>query len=368
MRHAVEIITNCSFFQTFQKYLDTYIKNCHEKLAQDSNENQKAYRELNEGIFCSLLLLNKRRVGELQRMHLKEFLQNYKTSSSSEFERALSESEKILYKSFRRVVIRGKRGRRVPVLFDKKMVQLLEYSISLRENFQLQNNIYLFGIPNTENSINGYIVMRKQAKLALGDVEKARLLMSTRLRKHLATITQILKLEKNDLEQLATFLGHTEKTHAEFYRLPNDVYQTAKVSKLLMLSKAKVLDGRYTGKSLADIEIDDCFVSEDDVNSEDEDDPEAQVIEAESQNVVNDSVEEEVIEPVKVKKGLKRTLVPWTAKQKQVTEAFFKKHIENKIPPKKKEIEELVAKHKELFKNKKWATIKVYVCNKYAKK
>lgn len=49
------------------------------------------------------------------------------------------------------------------------------------------------------------------------------------LRKHLAIITQILKLEKNNLEQLSIFMGHTEKTHKEFYRLPNDVYQTAKV-------------------------------------------------------------------------------------------------------------------------------------------
>lgn len=102
--------------------------------------------------------------------------------------------------------------------------------------------------------------MRKQAKLALGSVEKALLLMSTRLRKHLAIITKILKLEKNELEQLATFMGHTQKTHEEFYRLPNGVYQTAKVSKLLMISKSRVLDDRYKEKSLSEIQIDDCFL------------------------------------------------------------------------------------------------------------
>ena len=346
--------------------MEIYIKKCHAKLAQDS-QNETAYRAFNEGIFCSLLLLNKRRVGELQRMDLKEFLRNYKSSSSSEFERALSESEKVLCRSFRRVVIRGKRGRGVPVLFEKKMVPLVEFSISLRENFQLQDNIYLFGIPKTENSINGYMVMRKQAKLAFGNAEKARLLMSTRLRKHLAIITQILKLEKNDLEQLATFMGHTEKTHAEFYRLPNDVYQTAKVSKLLMLSKTKVLDEKYKGKSLADIDVDDCIVSENDADSEEEDDT-REDINLQTQNTSDNNEEEEVVKQVKVKRGSKRTLVPWTTKQKELTEAFFKKHILKKIPPKKKEVEELVAKHPHLFKNKNWQTIKVYICNKYAKK
>lgn len=110
--------------------------------------------------------------------------------------------------------------------------------------------------------------MRRIAKLALGNVKKAFLLMSTKLRKHLAIISQILNLDKYDLEQLAIFMGHTEKTHSEYYRLPNDVYQVAKVSKLL-LSKSAVLDEKYKGKSLAEIDIgnDNCLLSD---NSDDQ--------------------------------------------------------------------------------------------------
>ncbi|KAG5866267.1 hypothetical protein JTB14_013618 [Gonioctena quinquepunctata] len=58
---------------------------------------------------------------------------------------------------------------------------------------------------------------------------------STKLRKHLATMSQIFAMTSNDLEQLSTFMGHTSDVHKQAYRLPDDVYQTAKISKLLLL-------------------------------------------------------------------------------------------------------------------------------------
>lgn len=72
--------------------------------------------------------------------------------------------------------------------------------------------------------------------------------------------------------------------------------------------------------------------------------------------------------PEVVKRGSKRTLVPWTKGEKYVAEKFFKKNIEREIPLKKNEVQELIAKNGELFKNRTWETIKVYICNKHAKK
>lgn len=46
-------------------------------------------------------------------------------------------------------------------------------------------------------------------------------------------------MEKNDLEQLSTFMGHEKDTHMDWYRLPDDVYQTAKVSKLFKKNNFK---------------------------------------------------------------------------------------------------------------------------------
>lgn len=44
------------------------------------------------------------------------------------------------------------------------------------------------------------------------------LLTIVRLRKHIATVTQILALKDNDIEQLAKFMGHTRQTHDQFYK------------------------------------------------------------------------------------------------------------------------------------------------------
>nr|CAI5854726.1 unnamed protein product [Callosobruchus analis] len=50
-------------------------------------------------------------------------------------------------------------------------------------------------------------------------------------------------------------MGHTLKTHCSFYRLSDNLYQTAKVSKLLLLSASGGIE-KYKGKLLDDIEID----------------------------------------------------------------------------------------------------------------
>lgn len=44
------------------------------------------------------------------------------------------------------------------------------------------------------------------------------LLTSTRFRKQIATILQIMCLDKDEMHQIAKFMGHTEKTHMDFYR------------------------------------------------------------------------------------------------------------------------------------------------------
>lgn len=183
----------------FDDFLKDFVKKRHLNLIENSR-SQKDYCEFLEEYCCSVLLLN-RRVGKLQRVTVSDFVTNYKTTSFSvEFEKALSPAETIICHILERIVIRGKHGRGVSVLFDQQMIEWLEYAISLRKNFEFGDNVYLFGIPRTTNSIYGYVVMRKLAKIALGSYEKGSLLMSTKLRKHLATIAQIFALKKSGLE------------------------------------------------------------------------------------------------------------------------------------------------------------------------
>ena len=75
------------------------------------------------------------------------------------------------------------------------------------------------------------------------------------MRKHIATLSQILNLKDNEMDMLATFLGHDIRIHREYYRLPEETLQVAKVAKLLMALEQGTM-GSVAGKTLDDIDID----------------------------------------------------------------------------------------------------------------
>jgi len=70
------------------------------------------------------------------------------------------------------------------------------------------------------------------------DAKKPLLITSTKLRKHVATLSQIINLRQNELDILASFLGHDLFLHQNYYRLPQDtlyydtVYYATNVSNL----------------------------------------------------------------------------------------------------------------------------------------
>lgn len=78
------------------------------------------------------------------------------------------------------------------------------------------------------------------------------------------------------------------------------------------------------------------------------------------------TTKEEVKEPGPSKKRkTKRELVPWKDEEKRVAEDFFRTHIKQKRTPKKDEVMKLLTMYPHLFSGRNWATIKVYVQNKY---
>ncbi|KAL3279427.1 hypothetical protein HHI36_016938 [Cryptolaemus montrouzieri] len=102
----------------------------------------------------------------------------------------------------------------------------------VHRNKYMRDN-HLFGQPGSYQPIYGYEIMRKYAMNC--GAKNSWALTTTRLRKHLATLSQVLNMSENDIEQLATFMRHTVGVHRGSYRLPNDVYQVAYISKLLLL-------------------------------------------------------------------------------------------------------------------------------------
>lgn len=109
--------------------------------------------------------------------------------------------EQQLTKQFKRIIIRGKRERGVPILFTPSLKKNLQFLLKIRNVtvFVNKENPYLFALPQTNNSFRGSDIMRKINKEC--GAKNPENLTSTRLRKQIATIAQLLKLNDGDMEQ-----------------------------------------------------------------------------------------------------------------------------------------------------------------------
>ena len=116
-------------------------------------------------------------------------------------------------------------------------------------------NPFVFSVPTSGSvkNIRGPDAIRKHVRACNLSCPEA--IYSTNLRKHVATLSQLVNLEANELELLATFMGHDITIHREFYRLPEDTLQLAKCSKILLLMERGGI-GKQSGKSLSEIEVD----------------------------------------------------------------------------------------------------------------
>lgn len=189
-------------------------------------DNMQAFKDLQESIMVQIVLLNRRRAGEVQRILLDTYLNAPSEVSQEEIGHALSPVELELTKSFKRIVIRGKRGRGVPILFTTHLQKRLTFLLKLRETASFINTENLFLFPLTQCStscMKASDVIRKFGHKS--GAKHPENITSTRLRKHVATISQLLNLSDGDIEQLATFMGHTKDIHKHFYRLTDNAFQ-----------------------------------------------------------------------------------------------------------------------------------------------
>lgn len=213
----------------------------------------KTYAELNKVILAQIILFNRRRAGEVSKMRLKSFEERDRTKLHQDVAMALSKLEQQLCCYFTRVEIVGKRERKVVVLLSPCMVDALTLLTSKRRECGVHdNNVFLFGRPQALSHYRGQDCLRIYASQC--GAKHPELLRSTQLRKHVATLSQILNLKNNELDQVADFLGHDIRVHRDFYRLPVPTMQLAKISKLLLSMEKGDLSG-LQGKSLDEIEI-----------------------------------------------------------------------------------------------------------------
>ncbi|XP_030856051.1 uncharacterized protein LOC105446919 isoform X2 [Strongylocentrotus purpuratus] len=220
------------------------------------------YASLAQAILADIVMFNRRRSGEVQRLKLDDISKAKFGDNNPEIMCCLSQWEQQLCKELTRLEIRGKRGRKVPVLLTKEMSANIKFLSEKRAFAGVKDsNPYLFGIPGCDTSYRGSDCIRKFAQAS--GVEHPEYITSTKLRKHVATMSQLISLKENELDVLATFMGHDIRTHRHYYRLPEDTLQTAKVAKLLILADRERLTS-CAGKSLDAIDLEEpCYETDD---------------------------------------------------------------------------------------------------------
>lgn len=238
---------------TLQFTPDVQLLHRHLDKSAKSAMDPQTYSEVAKATLAQVIVFNRRRAGEVSKMNLQSFYERDQTTLHEDVAAGLSRFEQKLCKHFSRIEIMGKRGRKVAVLLTPAMVDALLLIVSKREECGVGiANMFLFARPKCMSHYRGQDCLRTYAVQC--GAKNPEYLRSTYLRKHVATLSQILNLKENEIDQLADFLGHDIRVHRDFYRLPEATTQMAKISKLL-LAMEKGCFTNLQGKLLDEIEI-----------------------------------------------------------------------------------------------------------------
>lgn len=235
------------------KYLKAKSHTCQQRLEEDPTDRATWY-ELSHVLLAQIILFNRRRSGETARIHLEHYLNRSQSPLHTDVAESLSKFELALCDKLLLFEVEGKRGRKVPVILTPDVKKGVDLIVKTRNSVGVYNeNPHLFARP--------YFNARSSIRAKLGEfatecgAKYPQYITSTRLRKHVATISQILNLTENELELLCSFMGHDIKVHRKFYRLPEGTLQVAKLGRILVAMERGETH-LYKGKKLDEIDFD----------------------------------------------------------------------------------------------------------------
>ncbi|EFN69585.1 hypothetical protein EAG_07978, partial [Camponotus floridanus] len=208
------VLPSINDIKIFNAYLKTERSKALEFL-QTNGFSIQAWRMLAETTLISIMIFNRRRAGELERV-LIENLENCAAISKEE----ASELYKSLSK-YVRMTIRGKLGRTVPVLLHEEILKCMQMIVNYRKHAGVsENNPYIFGIYTSDKRRYKYlracVLIRKYSTISGAKMPTS--LRGTILRKHIATVCISLDISEHEVNDLADFMGHHEKKHKSHYR------------------------------------------------------------------------------------------------------------------------------------------------------
>ena len=222
-----EDCTNCNtFLQTREVGVKEITKN---------GMSTEAYVQLAKVTLAQVILYNRRRPKEVELLTVEHYMEEVanKRPVHDEVLQSLTTLEKVALKRLTLGMVRGKRGRGVPILLPPNLKESMD--TLAKQNLE---KTYVFSrvADGAATPMRGSQTVSELASGATPKLKHPENIRCTKLRKHLATLSQLLDLKKNELEQLANHMGHDIRTHREYYRLPVETLLLAKMSKLLNLA------------------------------------------------------------------------------------------------------------------------------------
>jgi len=164
------------------------------------------WRSLSEIVLTKLLVFNKRRASEPVKLELSQYLNRpkWQNASNREIVSNLNAVEKKLMQRMDMVQVPGKRNRRVPILITPEVGIAMNVLADTRRQCGIsQHNRYFFATDSSDGHLNTWLVLHNTAVAA--GVEKPRLITSSRLRKYVATLSQVYQAVAFSIFLLITF-------------------------------------------------------------------------------------------------------------------------------------------------------------------
>lgn len=202
-KHALETLSNKKFNQSMDIPVTEDLVHLVTKIRQEMTAlfekkysiSQSDYRRLSELTLARLILFNKRRSGEASRVKISSF-QNAKkmkclNDGNKELLGSLTDLERRLAKQLLLIEIKGKRGRKVPLLVPNDAQNAISVILSHRSEANVpEENTFIFALPGSTSSLRGWDVLNKLAR-EFG-CKKPESITGTNLRKYLSTTVQVI--------------------------------------------------------------------------------------------------------------------------------------------------------------------------------
>lgn len=166
-------------------------------------------------------------------------------------------------------------------------------------------------------------------------------------------MTQLENLAENELDIVATFMGHDIRVHREFYRLPKNTLQLAKMGKLISSKEKGIALDEEEFDSIENIELSEEDDIDDDLKEMDD--------------LVDDSTNAEIISKrvtKKQKNACKKktrkaaiTKKPWSTEEISIIKNTFSMFLNVNYLPSKHLIDKCMAEYA-ILRLRKWTHIK----------